>query len=74
MLKGFISYAHADHAAFNELRTHLRAIERAFKIDFWADKRIRPRNYWSAKIADVIEAAQVHILLLPRVHFVRLYL
>ncbi len=63
MLKGFISYAHDDHAAFVEMRTHLRAVERAFKIDFWADMRIRPGNYWSAKIADAIEAAQVHILM-----------
>jgi hypothetical protein len=45
------------------MRTHLRAIERAFKIVFWADKRIEPGNYWSTKIADAIEAAQVHILL-----------
>jgi hypothetical protein len=63
MLKGFISYAHDDHAAFREMRTQLRAIERAFEIDFWADKRIKPGNYWSAKIADAIEVAQIHILL-----------
>jgi len=64
MLKGFISYAHADHAAFKELRTHLRAIERAFRIEFWADRRINPGDYWSKEIADAIETAQVHIALL----------
>jgi formylglycine-generating enzyme required for sulfatase activity len=64
MVKGFISYAHADHVAFTEMRTNLRAVERAFKIVFWADKRIKPGNYWSTKIADAIEAAQIHILLL----------
>jgi hypothetical protein len=63
MRKGFISYAHPDHAAFSELRNHLRAIERAFKIEFWADKRITPGDYWSKKIADAIEAAQVHLVL-----------
>ena len=63
MLKGFISYAHDDYVAFNEMRTHLRAVERAFEIDFWADTRIRAGNYWSAKIADAIEAAQIHILM-----------
>jgi hypothetical protein len=63
MLKGFISYAHDDHAAFEEMRTHLRAIERAFGIELWADKRIAPGNYWSAKIADAIEAAEVHVLM-----------
>ena len=64
MVKGFISYAHDDHAAFHEMRTQLRAIERAFAIDFWADKRIEPGNYWSATIAAAIEAAKVHVLLL----------
>jgi TIR domain len=63
MRKGFISYAHDDYAAFNELKTQLRAIERAFKIEFWADKRISAGNYWSDKIADAIEAAQIHILM-----------
>ena len=63
MLKGYISYARDDHAAFHEMRTHLRAIERAFKIDFWADERIKPGHYWSTKIADAIEAAEVHILM-----------
>jgi hypothetical protein len=62
-MMGFISYAHDDHAAFDEIRTHLRAIERAFNFQFWADRRIKPGNYWSTVIADAIEAAQVHILL-----------
>ena len=64
MHKGFISYAHDDHAAFAELRTHLKPIERAFEIDFWADKRITPGEYWSKKIADRIEAARVHVLMI----------
>jgi len=63
MLKGFISYAHDDHAAFEEMKTHLRAVERQFDLDFWADRRIKPGNYWSTKIADAIEAAQVHVLM-----------
>jgi TIR domain-containing protein len=63
MLKGFISYAHDDHAAFEEMRTHLRAVERQFTLTFWADERIKPGNYWSATIADAIEAGQVHILM-----------
>jgi hypothetical protein len=63
MLKGFISYAHADYDAFREMRTQLRSVERAFKIEFWADKRIKCGNYWSATIADAIEAAKIHILL-----------
>jgi TIR domain len=64
MIRGFISYAHDDCVAFNEMMTHLRATERAFKIKFWADKRIKAGNYWSTKIADAIEAAKIHILML----------
>jgi hypothetical protein len=63
MIKGFISYAHNDYAAFKEMMVHLRAVERAFDIKFWADKRINPGDYWSTKIADAIEEAQVHVLL-----------
>ena len=63
MLRGFISSAHDDYAAFAEMRTHLRAIERAFGIDFWADKRIVAGNYWSDEISAAIEAATVHVLL-----------
>jgi hypothetical protein len=63
MLKGFISYAHDDHAAFAEMRKHLRAIERAFEVEFWADKRVKPASHWSPAIARAIEAAQIHILM-----------
>jgi hypothetical protein len=62
-MRGFISYAHEDHGAFSEMRTHLRATERIFGIDFWADKRIAPGRYWRSEIADAIDAAQIHILL-----------
>jgi hypothetical protein len=63
MLKGFISYAHDDHAAFEQMKIHLRAVERQFDLTFWADDRIKPGNYWSIKVAGAIEAAQVHVLM-----------
>jgi TIR domain len=62
-MQGFISYAHDDHKQFVLLRRHLKAVERAFGIDFWADTRIKPGNYWNATIADAISRATVHILL-----------
>src|SRR5262245_46336128 len=64
MMQGFISYAHDDYVAFDKMKTHLRAIERAFNIHFWADKRITPGNYWSTLIANAIETASVHVLLI----------
>jgi TIR domain len=62
-MQGFISYAHVDHNQFMLLRRHLKAVERAFGIDFWADTRIKPGNYWNATIADAISKAKVHLLL-----------
>jgi hypothetical protein len=62
-MKGFISYCHDDHAAFREMRTHLRAIERTLGVNFWADNRLNTGNYWSGEIAAAIIAARVHILI-----------
>jgi hypothetical protein len=63
-MKGFISYAHADHEAYGRFRTHLAAVERSLGIDFWADTRIRAGNYWNANIQAAIDAAHVHLLLI----------
>lgn len=63
MTKGFISYAHDDHGAFEEMCTHLAPLEKVFGIDFWRDKRIAPGNYWTKKIEDAIQEASVHLLL-----------
>jgi hypothetical protein len=62
-MQGFISYAHVDHKQFALLRPHLKAVERALKIEFWADTRIKPGNYWNAKIKTAIANATVHLLL-----------
>jgi hypothetical protein len=62
-MKGFISYAHKDFRQYEELRTHLKAVERIYGIDFWADTRIKPGNYWNDKISAAIADASVHLLL-----------
>lgn len=47
--------------------THLKAIERAFGIDFWRDKRIRAGDYWTTRIEQAIRDARIHLLLItPR--------
>ncbi len=61
--KGFISYAHHDHAMFKEFRRHLRATERRFSIEFWADPALEAGEHWDATIAARIEAADLFILL-----------
>jgi len=62
-MKGFVSYAHADYAAFSELQKHLRIIERLLPIKFWSDKRLDAGSFWSEEIASALGEAQVHILL-----------
>jgi len=62
-MKGFISYAHEDYAAFEALLVHIKPLERAYGIDFWADRRIQPGDYWNDKIAQAIAEASVHVLL-----------
>ena len=62
-MKGFISYAHEDYAAFEALLVHIKPLERAYGIEFWADRRIRPGDYWNDKISQAIADASVHVLL-----------
>lgn len=62
-MHGFISYAHDDYQACKLLQTHLRAIERSLRIEFWADTRIKAGNFWNSRIADAINRATTHILL-----------
>jgi hypothetical protein len=62
-MKGFISYSHEDYRMFREFRTHLKAIERAFGLDLWADTRIKPGYYWSDEIAEAIDSAELFVLL-----------
>jgi hypothetical protein len=61
-MKGLISYSHEDHSAAGRLRTHLRAIERAFDVEFWWDERLKAGNYWSDEIERAIFESQVFIL------------
>ena len=42
LTQAFISYAHDDYLAFEEFHAGLKAVARAFKLDVWADKRLRP--------------------------------
>jgi hypothetical protein len=69
VVKAFISYAHADHAAYDQAWAHLKALERAYDIEIWADKRIKPGDYWREEIAKAIDAALIHILLVSPAFF-----
>jgi hypothetical protein len=62
-MRGFISYTHGDYRTYQEFRTHLRAVERIFNIDFWADDSVAAGEHWSAEIQSQIQASDVFILL-----------
>jgi hypothetical protein len=64
LTQAFISYAHDDHRAFGEFQPCLKGIARLFKLDIWADTRLLPGHYWNHKIAEAIEASNIHILLM----------
>jgi hypothetical protein len=68
-MQAFISYAHTDHRALEEFRTCFKSVARAFKIDIWADVRLRPGHYWNQMIANKIEASDIHILLMSNGFF-----
>jgi hypothetical protein len=54
-MQGFISYSHMDYGSLGDFQTHIKAIERAFSADFWADTRIRPGFYWNKSIEASIQ-------------------
>lgn len=63
-MDGFISYAHDDARLFRDFRTHLRAVERAFDIRFWADTSIHAGARWHDEIIRRVHSADVFILLI----------
>jgi hypothetical protein len=60
---GFISYAHDDDAMCRAFRRHLRATERRFGVQFWADPAINAGYHWDAEIQRNIDAASLFVLL-----------
>jgi TIR domain len=62
-MKGFVSYAHEDHAMCRQFRAHLAALQRAFALEPWTDHEIRTGSQWEARMAAAIAAAEVFVLL-----------
>lgn len=63
-MRGFLSYAHADQAAFTALAPHLKALKRAFGLHVWTDHEILAGTRWEDRIAEAIAAADVMVLLI----------
>jgi hypothetical protein len=58
----FVSYSHEDRSLVDELRRHLRALERDELIEVWTDRRIEPGYEWDPAIATALSNAQIVIL------------
>jgi TIR domain len=59
----FISYSHKDDALRAELDKHLALLRREGAIELWSDHRILPGSEFDKDIAEVLEAAQIILLL-----------
>jgi hypothetical protein len=63
-MKGFVSYSHDDYGVVETFKTHLRAIELAFDVQFWWDNRISTGYHWDAAIQRGIAVAEIFVLLM----------
>ncbi len=61
--KVFISYSHKDKAWLDRLRTHLKPLIRAGRIDLWDDSRIAEGQRWRKEIRQALGATKVAVLL-----------
>jgi TIR domain-containing protein len=64
MLKGFVSYAHADLRLCNQFCKHLKLLEGPGIAAFWADHGIAPGDPWKKVILEQLEQAQVALFLI----------
>jgi hypothetical protein len=62
----FVSYAHEDCAARDELRMTLRDLERDGVIALWTDHALNAGDAWDDEIRANLDAAQVIVLLVSR--------
>jgi hypothetical protein len=68
-LRVFVSYAHADEQAKNDLLSHLEPLRRLEIISTWHDRMLKPGEDWGKKISDNLERADI-ILLLVSIDFI----
>jgi hypothetical protein len=59
----FISYSHKDANWLDEVKTHLRPLERYYGIDEWDDKKLRSSDKWKDEISKALNNATIAILL-----------
>ncbi|MGH3696419.1 MAG: DUF4062 domain-containing protein [Pseudonocardiaceae bacterium] len=60
----FVSYSHRDRTWCEQLRVHLRPIERDGLVDLWEDTRIAAGEIWRNDIDAALDSAAVAVLLI----------
>lgn len=64
MKKVFISYAHEDENYKDDLKKHLKALERLKKIKVWDDRSINAGSEWNAEIMTALKESEIILLLI----------
>ena len=59
----FVSYSHADTEWLEQIRVHLRPLERQGLIELWDDTRIQPGMRWREVIERALESAACAVML-----------
>ncbi len=59
----FFCYAHEDEALLNQLKAHLKPLQRQGLIDVWYDRDIGAGTQWEQEIKERLENAQIILLL-----------
>jgi hypothetical protein len=62
-MKGFISYAHADHKAYEAFCKALVPAACGLGTEFWSDPLLHTGQDWNQAIADAVTAAEVFVAL-----------
>src|SRR5205085_11487138 len=63
-VKIFFCYAHEDEVLLNQLKRHLRPLQRQGLIDVWHDREISAGTEWEREISQQLNAAHILLLLI----------
>ena len=64
MKKVFISYAHEDESYKDNLKKHLKSLERMRKIEIWDDRGINAGDEWREEIMGALKTSEIILLLI----------
>lgn len=70
----FTIYAREDAQYLQELRGHLRPLEKAGRIAVWSDREINPGVEWEREIIDHLVAADIVLVLVSAAYFQSAYI